>query len=422
MLTEVLPAEFETRLKNLPRTFHKRFSSWSSLDVDQLKENVETVLAAGIGSVEALLSAFNDEVADKKLRLAACNVLCHLRDKEARPALEAALRHPDEELACAACFALGKFGDKQGVWALLAAAKNPKNPLKLRQTAITALGHLESKHAVLPLVKMLDKNQDIFLRRKAAQALGQFCAHSWRRPNDERAIQALLGCVNDPDEDMEVCREAASWLGRSRDGRVVEPLLALLENKEEDLEIRRSVVWALSSPQDHRATAPLLAVLQDNGEDAILRSYAAYSLGYLTDASAVEPLLALLQSEKDASIRAALAHAVGWLGSEKAVLPLLQKLNDPEETVQVRDQAAHSLGQLGDSRALEPLLALLKDERPELRLAAVGGLRQLCDERAIAALEEVAAHDEGVVANRGDWGNIREQAADAIDYIKRGGG
>jgi HEAT repeat protein len=113
--------------------------------------------------------------------------------------------------------------------------------------------------------------------------------------------------------------------------------------------------------------------------------------------AAVAPLLEALQ-DRQAPVRQIAAFALGDVGDLRAMEGLVGRLGDAQHVV--RQVAAVSLGKLGAVAAVEPLLGAIDDDSDLVRKAVVNALGMIGDERALPALERVAAHDVEAVAAR----------------------
>ena len=105
------------------------------------------------------------------------------------------------------------------------------------------------------IIGLKDENKDV--RVAAAEALGEL--------NDKRAVVPLIAALKD--EDRSVRGEAAESLGELEDKRAVVPLIAAL--KDENKWVRYSAVKALLYLKDKRAVVPLIAVLKDKEEEGV---------------------------------------------------------------------------------------------------------------------------------------------------------
>jgi len=120
--------------------------------------------------------------------------------------------------------------------------------VRVRCSAVVALGNLRDARAVAPLIAGL-KDGSPFVRYYAADALG--------KSEDARGVERLIAALKDEDRNV---RERAAWaLGELGDRRGVEPLIAAL--KDEHAGGKGSVAWALGELEDARAIEPLEELL-----------------------------------------------------------------------------------------------------------------------------------------------------------------
>lgn len=145
---------------------------------------------------------------------------------------------------------------------------NREDDLRLLNSAIAALGHLDNQHAV-PLIARFGLHHDSQIRFSVACALGSF-------PNDPLSVETLLKLMADNDEDV---RDWATFglgvLGDTDSAAIREALGRALDDPSED--VREEALVGLSKRQDKRALGPLLVALQ--GPDVSLRVIeAAYTL------------------------------------------------------------------------------------------------------------------------------------------------
>ncbi len=387
----------------------------------------------GAAGIESLVSALGE--ANPDIRRAAAWALGKIGDLTAVQPLVAMLRHEDRETAFSAAEALRemvtlnvkpfieardsptaareieeRFGSPEMVNLLLSmlvsyterslvlggqitdpvslawigdAYRNPDRALRGAVSAAYALGAIQEKRAVRPLLKALE-DRDTDLRRAALWALGQI--------GDSSATEALLAAL----KDMEVSAMAAwalermgwqpvqeeewgwYWLAkrawREPDApnaeRMTEVFCKLLQ--DENWEARQQIARALREMGTVRAVEPLGRVaLEDENKD--VRFAAILALGRIGHPAAIELLLTLIRNGDSLALDA--ASALGELGDTRAVESLLALLES--ENSLVRESAALALGKIGDTRAVEKLLPLLKDENSQVRCRAAQSLEQL---------------------------------------------
>ena len=234
-------------------------------------------------------------------------------------------------------------------------------------------------------------------RQVAAAIAGQ--AGQGGLAGDPKAIEALIGALNDSDPDV---REmVVATLGRMRDPRIVTALLPLL--KDSNADVREQTVSALARSGDARAITAITALIDDTSPD--VREQAVQLLGRSRNPDA---LPALTKALKDTSpdVREQAAFGLGQLRNPNAIDALIEALKD--SSPDVREQAAFGLGQLRNGRAVDALMAALKDSDADVREQSAFALGQIRDPRALASLTE---------ALRDSVADVREQAAFAIGQI-----
>lgn len=127
--------------------------------------------------------------------------------------------------------ALGEAKDARAVEPLIAALGDKG----CGHTAANALAKI-GKPAVEPLVVAL-KNENPFVRRNAAEALGEILGEI----KDASAVKPLVDALKD--DDLIVRRNAAKALGKIKDASAEEPLTSAL--KDESPAVRRNAAIAL---------------------------------------------------------------------------------------------------------------------------------------------------------------------------------
>ncbi|MEM4390105.1 MAG: HEAT repeat domain-containing protein [Candidatus Micrarchaeia archaeon] len=244
---------------------------------------------------------------------------------------------------------------RQAVEAFLAELKN-KDPW-IRHNAVEALGRLGLKHDVVreAVPELIEALADPLLRADVARALGMI--------GDERAVPALIECLNDGNR--EVRGNATEALGYIRDRRSVPALIEKLS--DENARVRFSAALSLGRIGDARALPALRKALLED-PDVMVRTYAAASIGVIgdltKDTSGAPALIKALRDKEIEVVRTA-ASSLGRLKDEGAVVPLIALLS--HENKFVRSDAAWALGLIGDPSALPALRARLNDEDEMVR-------------------------------------------------------
>jgi len=154
-------------------------------------------------------------------------------------------RETSDDLASSAAWLLGRLGSKRAASALLAALTAAASAR--RQAAAHALGELDVKAAVQPLIVTMRSDASDDVRQAATYALG------------------LIGAK-----------------------RALSPLIAVLADQTNSPGLRGMAAEALSDVRDRRAVPALLGALGDVSPE--VRFWAAFALGELGDPQALPEL------------------------------------------------------------------------------------------------------------------------------------
>ncbi|WP_342373799.1 HEAT repeat domain-containing protein [Myxococcus stipitatus] len=195
--------------------------------------------------------------------------------------------------------------------------------------------------------------------------------------------------------------EAAVALGESQDPRVVDLLGELLEDSDEEVQGRAAM--ALSKVKNDKAKAYL--TLQYGRRGRTTRQVIVQALknanvpGAMTEVVAAEAksqwdrnLLTL--SEGELPERVGAAEELGKSGRPEAVNRLLPLVRDSQ--VVLAAAAVRGLGDAGDKRAVGAIALLLDESFPELRESAITALMKLQDPAVAPRLQAVALEKSAV--------------------------
>ncbi|GMT99174.1 hypothetical protein KH5H1_32930 [Corallococcus caeni] len=232
------------------------------------------------------------------------------------------------------------------------------------------------------------------------------------RPETRAAAVKKLAAQNNPDDLVLFTRaakdlsafvrgEAAGALGESQDPRVVDLLGELLEDPDEAVQGQAALALAkvkndkakayltLQYGRRGRATRQVIvqALKSANVPGAMATVVAAESKG-LWDRN----LLALTEGALPERVGA--AEELGKSGRAEAVNRLLPMVRDSQ--VILAAAAVRGLGDAGDTRAVAPIALLLDESFPELRESAIGALMKLQDPTAATKLQAVAVEKSAV--------------------------
>jgi HEAT repeat protein len=173
---------------------------------------------------------------------------------------------------------------------------------EVRIAAASALGVLESRNAVNPLLKKLEetprKDSSVELQKQIIVALGKI--------GYNKALSAILSLLESLYPDIR--KYAAEALGKLGDKRAVDPLPGML--KEKNPELRITAVYALGTLKAPQAISPLISMLDD--DNPWVRKCAAEALGKSGDKKAIEVLVNKL-NDIDPEVRKIAAGALGIL-------------------------------------------------------------------------------------------------------------
>jgi len=335
----------------------RHLSVFRQNDVDTTNQAVEELAASGNAAVSILIEALSDQNA--KVREGVAKALGKIRDPQAAPALERALRN--EQLATE-----NEEGDDTDA----------------RVEAALALGAIGASSAFEPLTAML------------AEALETDWTLSWyiidalSMLGDTRAVPLLVDALEHSDFDVQ---KSAMYALVSFGQVAVAPLVDIVLNK--DSRGRTLAVSALGDIGALRAAPALVRVIEDNDNHPFLRAGAAKALGQVGADEAYNLLLQVFKSgNEDENVRRCAAVGLGLLGDRRALEPLLAALENADWPM--RHSLAEAFGYLGDQRAIEPLIKLLRDRRDEVVLQAVQALGKLGAPRAVPELTWLQNHCE----------------------------
>ncbi len=322
----------------------------------------QLLLRLGPAAIPALTDALLNQHPEIRVRVAA--LLGQSRDPRAVPALVGALRSQYYTVREQAARSLGSLLDSQALPALLEALKDPEP--EVRAAAVTSAGRYCDPGAFDKMADLLLEDPQLEVRQAAATALG-----GTRRPE---AVPYLMLAL----------RDSFWWYERETAADV------LLE-----------AIETIGQP----AIDSLLEAMQD--PEGTVRRLAAKLLGRIRDPRAIEPLGMALY---DMHFEVGQAAAESLAGFGEAGLRVLgEALQHPEAWLRLH--AIHGLVLSGDKRVVPALMNMIHDPDREVVKSVVQALGELKDERALPALQAIAA-------NRADR-ELSSLARDAIHMLKR---
>ena len=174
--------------------------------------------------------------------------------------------------------------------------------------------------------------------------------------------------------------------------------------------LRADICWLLPRLEIDGAEAVLATLVADPAEQ--VREEAAYGLGLLQDDDSIDVLLAALDDPAK-SVRLAALHALGMFGSPRATARLTALLVSTDEDDDLRADVAEALAHCPGDAIVDTLLCCLDDPAALVRYSAAYALGEQGSERAVAKLEELAAHDHAETP----WGDVASRAQAALETI-----
>ncbi len=245
-----------------------------------------------------------------------------------------------------------------------------------------------SRNQTLDALTELLKSGDEADRCYVTQALGKLT-----EPGEQnRVASELLPYLRD--QDIDVCVDAATTLGKVGGKGVAEALIESLE-MDPDGEVKRAVAEALGELGDPRAIPGLIRVMEerDEGIEIIedgwdlwwdVQLAAVKSLGKLQANDAVPHLVELLDSEEGEDIETDILRALAEIDSKESIDALEQILQSSTSRKQRR--VATALGHASSADAVRILGRALQLPHPEVRTHVIQALEEQDAKRYLPAI------------------------------------
>ncbi len=233
----------------------------------------------------------------------------------------------------------------------------------VRSHAVFALGRLGVKHMGPRFYVMLERDESIEVKGRAAEALGRF--------DYRRALPLLLDALQSRDARLKIgALEGLSWMKGDKPRKAV-----LSFSRDEDPLVRMKVATALGRMSKDSVKSTLLQLLNDSNSNVV--AAAVRSSEKLNVHEAVPRLKQLLNSENEEVVSASVSALVslGAVGSLKELRELLFRSKGL-----VGAEVALALARLGGDLPVSELKGLLgSDDNRVLiravRAAGLGGVR-----------------------------------------------
>jgi len=190
------------------------------------------------------------------------------------------------------------------------------------------------------------------------------------------------------DEDITQIRvNITRALANSKNSKAVNPLLYCLNNKDENYKIKLSCADALGKIGDKYAVMPLVNLLEDEEESSVyVKESAVSALGMIGDEKAIDSLVSILETTKgfmskftflkERALEA--LNKINHKGDAKVMKALRHSLTD--ESPQVRINAIEVLMNSEEPEAEELIKLMLRDNNREVVKNAVIALYNMNDE------------------------------------------
>jgi len=140
------------------------------------KESTRALIKIGKDSVPALIKALQSP--DRDTRKYAARALGVIEDNRAEEPLIALLGDPDHEVTAAAALALGTTGGEKSIKPLIATLS--VKDMNTQVNTSIALGQLDAKDAVDPLTKIMEEDDDPYVRQWSARALENITGNRYK--------------------------------------------------------------------------------------------------------------------------------------------------------------------------------------------------------------------------------------------------
>lgn len=320
-------------------------------DVEQATgdDDMGSVLVEALVNLGSLaIAPLQELLNDSETRLAAVQVLAHIRSVATIEPLIRVVQDADDQVRAIAVEALSSFHEPQIPLVLVQALRDPA--ASVRQAAIAGLGFRSDLAASFNLV------------------------------------QHLTTGLSDPM--LDVCRQAAIALGRIGNDAAIFALAEHLQTPNLPVILQTEIVRTLGWVDAATALETLREIL--NRSQAIPLS-----------STSIQEILSALgrTTNPQRQVKAA-----------QILLQLLQTHHPCLIVPEHRQRIALSLGQLGYTPSLDALVQLLADPEPGVRLHVVAALKQLAPQQAYQTLKTLSqtpslstALHEGVQAALREW-------------------
>ncbi|MBD2411723.1 HEAT repeat domain-containing protein [Nostoc calcicola FACHB-3891] len=240
---------------------------------------------------------------------------------------------------------------------------NPQLDYSTRMQEAKSLEQIKLK-ALIAVMELLLKQKDDSIRKQTAESLEEIDS------GNQKAIDALVELIGNPQLDDSIRREAASILGKIGSGnqKAIDVLVELIGNPQLYDSTRCEAAHSLGKiGSGNQKAIDALVELIGNPQlyDSTPRQ-AAESLGKIGSGNqkAIDALVELIgKPQLDDDTRRQAAESLGKIGSgnQKAIDALVELIGKPQLNDYTQRQAAESLGKIGsgNQKAIDALVELI---------------------------------------------------------------
>ncbi|MDX2034267.1 MAG: HEAT repeat domain-containing protein [Blastocatellia bacterium] len=241
-------------------------------------------------------------------------------------------------------FWLGRGGNEESLTLLqsLAVARTAPGAEKIAEQAVAAIAIHDDPRVGGLLKEFVRQSSIVKVRTSATFWLGQV--------GGETAFLAEL--IRNPNEQVEVRKQAAFACGVSKDQAALATLQTLYPNIE-NREVKKQIIFAISINENSDAAIDFLIRTARGDADREARKQAIFWLGQKAGARSLGALSDTVDSnDDDAEVQKQAVFAISQRPKDEAV-PLLIKIAKTHSKPAIRKQAIFWLGQTGDERAVD---------------------------------------------------------------------
>ena len=309
--------------------------------------------------VTILLDQLKDS--DKVVRLKAIESLAKIGDNSVAPALKQVIDDPSVTIRRNVSELLSNISDEKMIMTFNQLLKDDDPQVRL--TATKALSKIGGPVAASSL-SIAIKDQDRRVREHAVRALGK---------TGNASLAPLLLNVLNSDQAIEVRQRAAESIAKLGYSSGLKQMLRILKNENEPEEVRAAVANAVGILGGMTEVPVLVSLLKS--VSVLLRMNAAIALGKIGDSSALPTLKYLVESDQDPHVRGAAILALLEIKDSSSIKVIGKALRDKSNSVKAC--AAEALGKWKSHEALESLQLALEESDDYVRSRVTQAIKEI---------------------------------------------